>query len=305
LNKNNKSILIVLAFIAIYVIWGSTYLLNKIAIAELPPFFLASVRFITAGLIIFTIAKILGHSLKISRKQLLNSIFLGFLFLSYGNGVVVWALRYVDSGFAALVIATQPLVVLLMMFVLQGKKIQLMSIFGVILGITGVTLLISQETIVTNENTLLGILMIFSAMLAWSYASIFVKKADLPKNYFVSTGYQMFSGGIILAVMSLAFNEPWSSPLVWQVKTQWVVVLLIIFGGIIAFTAFNYLLKHVSPEKVHTNTYVNPIIALFLGWFFLNEVITLQSIIAAIVLLTGVYFISTKKKAILFERFKK
>ena len=88
-----------------------------------------------------------------------------------------------------------------------------MSIFGVILGITGVTLLISQETIVTNENTLLGILMIFSAMLAWSYASIFVKKADLPKNYFVSTGYQMFSGGIILAVMSLAFNEPWSSPM--------------------------------------------------------------------------------------------
>ena len=107
---------------------------------------------------------------------MLNSIFLGFLFLSYGNGVVVWALRYVDSGFAALVIATQPLVVLLMMFVLQGKKIQLMSIFGVILGITGVTLLISQETIVTNENTLLGILMIFSAMLAWSYASIFVKQ---------------------------------------------------------------------------------------------------------------------------------
>lgn len=305
MKKKNSTLLIVLAFVAIYFIWGSTYLLNKIAIAELPPFFLAAVRFIAAGIIIFIIAKILGHSLKISRKQLLNSIFLGFLFLSYGNGVVVWALRFVDSGFAALVIATQPLVVLLMMFVLQGKKIQLMSLFGVILGIIGVTLLISQDAIVTNENTVLGIVMIFSAMLCWAYASLYVKKADLPKNYFVSTGYQMFTGGIILAIMSLAFNEPWSLPTTWQFKTQWVVVLLIIFGSIIAFTAFNYLLKHVSPEKVQTNTYVNPIIALFLGWFFLDEVITLQSKIAAIVLLAGVYFINTKKKMVLFERFRK
>lgn len=305
MKKKNSTLLIVLAFVAIYFIWGSTYLLNKIAIAELPPFFLAAVRFIAAGIIIFIIAKILGHSLKISRKQLLNSIFLGFLFLSYGNGVVVWALRFVDSGFAALVIATQPLVVLLMMFVLQGKKIQLMSLFGVILGIIGVTLLISQDAIVTNENTVLGIVMIFSAMLCWAYASLYVKKADLPKNYFVSTGYQMFTGGIILAIMSLAFNEPWSLPTRWQFKTQWVVVLLIIFGSIIAFTAFNYLLKHVSPEKVQTNTYVNPIIALFLGWFFLDEVITLQSKIAAIVLLAGVYFINTKKKMVLFERFRK
>ena len=270
----------------------------------MPPFFLAAVRFTSAGSLIFIIAKALGYSLKISKKQFLNTMFLGFLFLSYGNGVVVWALHFVDSGFAALEIATQPLVVLLMMFVLQGKKIQLMSLFGVVLGIVGVSLLISQEAIITNDNTILGVLMIFSAMLAWSYASLFVKKADLPKNYFVSTGYQMFNGGIILSIMSLCFNETWSSPLLWQTKTQWVVVLLIFFGGIIAFTAFNYLLKHVSPEKVHTNTYVNPIIALFLGWFFLNETITLQSVIAAILLLTGVYFINSKK-AIPFERFKK
>ncbi len=141
-------------------------------------------------------------------------------------------------------------------------------------------------------------------MLSWAYGSLFVKKADLPENYFVNTGYQMLTGGIILGVMSLSFGEEWSSPTEWQVQTQWVMLLLVIFGSIIAFTSFNFLLKHVSPEKVATNTYVNPIVALFLGWFFLNEVITTQSIIAAVILLTGVYFINTKKKLVLFERFR-
>lgn len=297
--------LIILAFFSIYVIWGSTYLLNKMAIAELPPFFLASIRFIVAGLLIFLIAKILGHSLKITRKQFFNTLFLGFLFLSYGNGVVVWALRYIDSGFAALEISAQPLVVLIMMLLLQGKRIQPMSMFGVFLGVIGIYLLVSQQEVLTKENSLLGIVLIFTAMLSWAYGSLFVKKADLPKNYFVNTGYQMLTGGLILGLMSLAFGEEWSSPLEWKVQTQWVMLLLVIFGSIIAFTSFNFLLKHVSPEKVATNTYVNPIVALFLGWFFLKEVITTQSIIAAVILLTGVYFINTKKKLVLFERFRK
>jgi drug/metabolite transporter (DMT)-like permease len=142
-------------------------------------------------------------------------------------------------------------------------------------------------------------------MLSWAYGSLFVRKADLPSNYFVNTGYQMLNAGIMLGIMSLAFNEPWSLPQTWASNTQWSMVLLILFGSIVAFTSFNFLLKHVSPEKVATNTYVNPIVALFLGWLFLNEKITLQSIIAAIILLAGVYFINTKKKLVLFERFRK
>ncbi|AWX46151.1 hypothetical protein HME9304_03183 [Flagellimonas maritima] len=105
--------------------------------------------------------------------------------------------------------------------------------------------------------------------------------------------------------MSLGFGEEWISPINWSEKVQWVMVLLIVFGSILAFTSFNYLLKSVSPEKVATSTYVNPIVALILGWYFLNEQITTQSIIAAIVLLTGVYFINTTKTLAIFERFKK
>lgn len=303
-HSKNK-VLIVLAFFAIYVIWGSTYLLNKIAVTELPPLMLASIRFSVASVLIFIIAKIAGISLAITKKQFINCTIIGFLFLTFGNGGVVWALKFVDSGFTALEISAQPLVVLLMMYFLEGKKIQPMSMVGVVLGIIGIYLLVSQKELITQEGMALGMLTIFLCMLSWAYGSLYVAKADFPKNYFVNTGYQMLTGGIMLFISSLLFGETWSSPMEWSPKVQWSMLLLIIFGSIVAFTAFNYLLRTVSPEKVATSTYVNPIIAMFLGYYLLDENITRQSIIAAMVLLTGVYFINTKKKLTLYSRFKK
>ena len=278
-------------------------MLNKVAVGELPPFFLASIRFTTAGLLIFIIAKALGKSLAITRKQFINAFIVGILFLSFGNGIIVWALKYVDSGFAALEISAQPLVVLLLMWLLQGKRIKTMSLVGVGLGILGIFLLVGQKQIIANEDTLLGMLMVFVCMLSWAYGSIFVGKADLPKNFFVNTGYQMFTAGITLALASLLFGEAWTAPNQWGQPVQLSMVLLILFGSIVAFTSFNYLLKTVSPDKVATSTLVNPIIALFLGWFILNEQITTQSIIAAAVLLTGVYFINTTKTSLTIPRF--
>ncbi|ASV32217.1 EamA family transporter [Maribacter cobaltidurans] len=302
LAKRNPA-LIILAFFAIYVIWGSTYLLNKIAVTELPAFMLAGIRFITAGSLIFIIAQFLKIPLRVTKKQLGNSIIAGFLFLTFGNGVVVWALKYVDSGFAALEISAQPLVVLILMRILQGKKIQPMSLVGVGLGMIGIYLLVSQKQIISQEGAFLGMILIFFCMLSWAYGSLFVGKADLPPNYFVNTGYQMVTGGILLFIISAVIGEEWISPVNWTVPVLWSMILLVLFGSIVAFTAFNYLLKVVSPEKVATSSYVNPVIAMVLGWYFLNEEITLQSAIAAFILLTGVYFINTKKRLTLFSRF--
>ena len=301
--KSQSPILIILAFFSIYVIWGSTYLLNKIAVNELPPFMLASIRFIVAGVLIFIIAKGMGKSIAINWRQFKNATIAGFLFLTFGNGVVVWALKFVDSGFAALEISAQPLIILLLMRIMQGKRIQMMSVVGVVLGFIGIYLLVSQKQVLNQENSIMGMLMIFACMLSWGYGSLFVGKADLPRNYFVNTGYQMLTGGIMLAITSICFGESWSSPWVWTKPVQYSMLLLIVFGSIVAFTSFNYLLKVVSPEKVATSTYVNPIIALVLGWHFLNEQITLQSILAAVILLTGVYFINTKRKFVGFPRF--
>ncbi|MGK0413867.1 MAG: drug/metabolite transporter (DMT)-like permease [Polaribacter sp.] len=293
--KNTK-VLIILAFIAIYVIWGSTYLFNKIAVTELSPLFLGSVRFLTAGSIIMIIAKSLKTSLLITKKQFLNTILSGFLFLVYGNGVFVWALKYVDSGFAALLASTQPLFVLFLMRLIDRKPIQKKSLIGVSLGILGMYLLVSQQEITTSKESLLGIFMIFTCVFSWSYGSVFVSKADLPKNFFVTTGYQMLTAGLLLAIASLSFNEVWLSPLSWSFNVLVCMVLLIFLGGIVAFTSFNYLLKVVSTEKVSTSSYVNPVVAIFLGWYVLDEKLTVQSMVASAIILTGVYFINSRKR---------
>ena len=305
MNKPSNPILIILAFFSIYVIWGSTYLLNKIAVTELPPLMLASIRFLIASVLIFIIARILGYSLKITKAQFKNCAIVGFLFLTFGNGGVVWALKYVDSGFAALEISAQPLVILLMMRFFEGKKILPMSMVGVLLGIIGIYLLVSQKELIGQEGSALGMIMIFVCMLSWSYGSLFVSKADLPSNFFINTGYQMITGGSMLLIASLVFGETWTLPSQWSQPVQISMILLVLFGSIVAFTSFNYLLRVVSPEKVATSTYVNPVIAMLLGWYLLNEKITTQSILAAIILLTGVYFINTKKKLTMYSRFRK
>tara|TARA_R110002033_G_scaffold1280_1_gene11754 strand:+ start:2181 stop:3083 length:903 start_codon:yes stop_codon:yes gene_type:complete len=295
MKLSKETILIVLAFFAIYVIWGSTYLLNKIAVQEIPPLFLSATRFTFAGFLILLIAKILKLPLKITKKQFLNNLLAGFLFLVYGNGVFVWALKYVDSSFAALEASSLPLVVIILMRILYGQKIHKISLLGVFLGIIGIYLLVSQQNITNGENSLLGVFMIATCIISWASASIFVSKADLHPNYFVNSGYQMFSAGILLFIFSLFVGEEWISPLLWNNATTYSMVLLVIFGSIIAFTSFNFLLKKVSPEKVATSSYVNPLIALLLGWYVLDEKISFQSIIAAIILLLGVYFINSSK----------
>lgn len=305
MKLSQKQLLIVLAFFAIYVIWGTTYMFNKVAVLELPPFMLASIRFLTASALIFAIAKSSGQQLIVSKKQLTNSAIAGFLFLTLGNGLAVWALRYIDSGFAALIMSIQPLVVLLMMRILYEKKIQPMSVVGVILGIIGIYLLVNQKQIEQNEDSWIGLLMIFACIISWSYGSLFVGKADLPKNFLVNTGYQMLIGGIFLGILSLLFGEKWSSPMSWSTNVQWAMIALIVLGGIVAFTAFNYLLREVSPEKVATSTYVNPVIAMLVGRYILDEKITYQSSIAAVIILSGVYFMNTKKKLKIFARFER
>lgn len=285
----------VLAFLSIYLIWGSTYLLNKIAVGQLAPFMLAGVRFLTASLLMFLIVGITKKSLRVNLVQLKNTAIAGFLFLAIGNGVVVWALSYVDSGLTALTIASQPLVVLLLLWILEKRKIKLFSWVGVFVGLLGMYLLISQNQISSSPESFKGILMIIGCVITWGYASIFVGKAELPKNYLVNTAYQMLFGSLWLILMSVIKSERWISPVNWQLNVQWAMLGLIIFGSIVAFTSFNYLLKIVSPEKVATSTYINPIVAMVLGYLVLKETISTQSIIAAVILLTGVYFINMKR----------
>lgn len=291
---DKERLTIIFAFLAIYLIWGSTYLFNKILVADIPPFQLSGIRFVIAGLLILVIAIVRRANLHISRIQLRNTTIAGFFFLTAGNGCVVFALKYINSGFAALLISSQPLILLIMLRIIRFQKIKLRSLFGTFLGILGIVLLTYSQGLEAAISWK-GIGLVMISLLSWGYGSIFVGKASLPKNQFVNSAYQMILGGVMLIILSVCIKEPIVNPLSLDAKAFWSMAFLIIFGSIVAFTSFNYLLQKVSPEKVATGTYINPIVALILGYLVLNETIAPIGIVASVLLLAGVYFINSAK----------
>lgn len=289
------SLPIILSFLAIYIIWGSTYLLVAFSVEEIPPFILAAIRFLVASTLVFILVWLFFDFKEVSKVQIKNAMIAGILFLAIGNGGMSFALQYIDSGYSALLTSGQPLILLFMLWTIDKKPLPLKAWIGVALGILGMFLLVSQQELMTTDQQLLGTVIIFGCLISWGLGSIFVNRAELPKSSLLNTGIQMLTGGIFLLVVSFVAQE---DPVEWHTISMraWGSLLgLIIFGSIVAFTAFNYLLTKVSPEKVSTCTYVNPIVALLLGYYFRDELLTSQTMVAAVVLLTGVYFINTNK----------
>jgi drug/metabolite transporter (DMT)-like permease len=288
--------LTILAFIAIYLVWGSTYLFIAFAVQEIPPFFMAGIRFLIAAIIIFVLSPFFIDWSTVKKKQVLNAAQAGIWFLVLGNGAMTWALQYIDTGFASLMISTQPLILLLMMWALDGTKIKLKSVLGILLGLVGMYLLIDQDGIISGQQEWIALGVMVSCLITWGYGSLFVSKAVLPKNHFLNAAIQMSVGAIFLLIAGFIF-ERHDFQILEVSSFAWLCTFyLVIFGSIIAFTAFNFLLTYVSPEKVATSTYVNPIVAVFLGWYFREELVTSQSILAASILLLGVYFINSSKR---------
>lgn len=294
LKKNNLP-LIILSFAAIYIIWGSTYLFAAFAIEEIPAFRVCGIRYTMAGLIIFLFLFLKGIKIIPSKTEIVNACKAGFIFLGLGTGGAIWALNYLDTGLTALIISGEPLLIVFLIWIINKQRPMPKTLLGILLGICGMFLLISQKELVSSSNQWLGILVIFLSMLAWGIGSIYVNKAPLPKSQFLNSAIQMTTGGISTFIISLLIGESGMSLLDLSQKTIWSLVYLIVFGSIIAFTAFNYLLKTVSTEKVVTNTYVNPIIAMILGYYFHDEIISKQSILAAFIMIFGVFIINSNK----------
>lgn len=233
---------------------------------------------------------------KVNTKQIVHSWAMGVLLMTIGIGGTVWAQQYVDSGFTSLLVCINPLIVLFLVWIIQKRAPRNKGILGVVLGIIGTFFLINQSNIVSESNSILGVIMILLSVFCWALGMVTIRYFDLPKNQAQSAGLQMCSAGITLLIISLGFGEfetfePNKVP-----YTSWLALAyLILFGSAIAFTAYNYLLVKVNPEKVSTSAYVNPVIAVFLGWFFRNEPISGQTVFAGITMLLGVYFINSSK----------
>jgi drug/metabolite transporter (DMT)-like permease len=215
------------------------------------------------------------------------------MFMALGTGLVVWAEQWVDSGMAALLVSFEPLVVVVLLWIMRGQNPQLNSLLGVALGVLGMFLLVGQPQISTDRHTLIGVAGIAFSLLAWGYASIYIGQANLPSSKMQSAGMQMMGGGVSLLAMSFIFGD--YKQFAWANLTGkgiFSFFYLVVLGSLLAFSAFNYLLSKVSPEKVATTNYVNPVVAMFLGWSINNEQITTRSLLAAAVMLTGVFFIN-------------
>ncbi|MBT8231841.1 MAG: EamA family transporter [Saprospiraceae bacterium] len=287
--------LIILAFANIYIVWGSTYLFSTFALEQLPAFRICGYRYLIASLITLAIWFVFSNKHNATRSEIKNAIIAGFVFLGLGTGGAIWSLNFLDSGFTALVISGEPLIIVLLLWIVNKQAPSLQTLFGIVLGIFGIYLLVSQSELVATEDQWIGILVILLSMLAWGGGSIFVSKAKMPDNQFLNTTIQMFIGGLTTLIISFILGEKVIPFDQWNRLTNISLAFLIVFGSVAAFTSFNYLLKKVSTEKVVTNTYVNPIIAMLLGYLYNNEVITGQSVVAAIIMLLGVFIINSNK----------
>tara|TARA_Y100000385_G_scaffold291159_1_gene367543 strand:- start:1043 stop:1981 length:939 start_codon:yes stop_codon:yes gene_type:complete len=296
---DKKGLLIGISFFIIYVVWGSTYLVLTYVIEEIPPYLTAFLRFFIAAIILLLISLAFRQFKDIDIRKVKNSMLAGTMMLGIGSGVTSWVLQYLDSGFTALLISAQPLLVVFMMWISDKKKPSSQVFFGVALGIIGIYLLVSQNGILADPDQWFAILAIVGCLFSWGIGSIFISKADMPKSFLVNTFIQFTSGSLFTLIMSFMFDDL-SNVNLFNLSefTYYAMLYLAIFGSVVAFLSFTFLLKNVTPDKVSTATYVNPIIALLLGWWFRDELVTIQSLIAALIMLTGVVLINFKLKAV-------
>ena len=289
--------LIIGAFFITYFVWGSTYLANYWAIQTLPVFGMGGMRFLTAGVLLYAIAAFVGKKETPTLKQWGNAGLIGLLFLTMGTGTVVWAQQWVPTSTTALIISFEPLLVMLLMWVAFANRPPVKAFLGAAVSILGMFLLINQPATLSGEGSGIGIAGILFGMCCWAGGMTLVPRLDMGPNKFRATAMQMLVGGAVLLLFSFAMND-WAGFSLDQVSARsagaW--VFLVLFGAILAFSAFNFLLSRVSPDKAATNTYVNPVVAVALGALLNNEMVTMRTVVAGVVMLAGVWFIQSAKK---------
>jgi drug/metabolite transporter (DMT)-like permease len=283
-----------LAFAIIYIVWGSTYLAIRVGVREVPPFILAAIRFCAAGLVLFgwTIAR--GERSP-SGRQWASISLLGALIFVFDYGLLFWAEQRVPSGIAAVMMATIPLFMALFeIMLLRTQKLTLRLSSALLIGIAGVALLVSRSLNLGGAPIdAAGALALIVASLSWSVASVLMRKLPLPHSKVMSSGAQMLAGGIFLALAAAALGEFHDFRPAAISREAWLSLLyLIVAGSIVGFTAYVWLIHHESPTKVGTYAYVNPVVAVVVGYFLGGETLSLRSILGTLFVLASVVVIT-------------
>jgi drug/metabolite transporter (DMT)-like permease len=281
-----------IALSAVYVIWGTTYLAIRVVNETLPPLLAASVRFLVAGGLMYawTIQRGDRESDRPVGVQWRAAALIGLLLILGGNGGVVWAERTIPSGIAALLVALVPLWMALLDRVVYHRHLRARAVVGLLAGFGGAALLVGGS--VQGHVDLVGMLFVVGASLSWSIGSLYSRKAPLPKRSFVGIGMEMLVGGVALGVVGIAVGELGKIDTSTFSRASLLgLAYLVVFGSWIGFSAYLWLLRVARTSLVSTYAYVNPVVAVFLGWLFLGEQVTARTLVAGAIIIVAVALI--------------
>jgi drug/metabolite transporter (DMT)-like permease len=283
-----------LAFAIIYFVWGSTYLAIRVGVREVPPFLLAGMRFSVAGLVVYLWAIARGETAPTKREWLAAS-FLSIFFFVLDYGLVFWAEQRVPSGLTAVMMATIPAFMALSeIFLLRTQRLTISLAGALLIGIGGVGVLVSRSLNLGGTPVdKAGAIALIIASISWSVSSALTRILPLPPSKTMSSGTQMLLGGVLLCLTSTLLGEFHNFHLRSVSREAWLSLLyLIVAGSIIAFTAYLWLIHHESPTKVGTYAYVNPVVAVLIGYFFGGEALDLRTVLGTLFILVSVVMIT-------------
>ncbi|WP_405020006.1 EamA family transporter [Kitasatospora sp. NBC_00070] len=284
------------ALAIVYVVWGSTYLGIRIAVETMPPFLSAAARFITAGLLLAgLVAWRQGPAaLKVTRRQLASAGLVGLMLLLGGNGMVVLAEQDVPSGLAALLVATVPLWLVLLRAG-SGQRTSKAGLVGVLLGLAGLGVLTVPG--LSGDVKLAGVLLVIVGTLSWAGGSFLTSRLPMPKNVFATSAYEMIVGGLGCLAVAALRGEPQALDLATVSTRSWVALAaLVVFGSLVAFTAYAWLLQNAPLPLVATYAYVNPVVAVLLGWLILAEPLSWPIVLGGAIVVAAVCLVVRKER---------
>ena len=297
--KHSKA-LVVAAFAAVYIIWGSTYLAILLAIKSIPPFFMAGTRFLIAGLILLVWAFIKGESLP-NKKSVLKISLAGILMLALGNALLAWVEQYIATGVAAILVATVPL-----WFVILDKKhwkyhfSNKQIIIGLVVGFAGIILLFAGKgsaDLFNSKMKIISLVVLFVGTIGWTIGSLYSKYQNIQASTLMKVAIQMVAASIVIFIGGFAFNEQKGFAVrnvTWE--SIGALAYLVIMGSLVAYMAYIWLLSIRPASVVGTYAYVNPVVAVFLGWLFAHEHINIQKLIGLFIIIAGLVIVNMSKE---------